>query len=105
MDKGGDKDGVGVMEREERAWKGRLCEEIGRERVDVLVVQKPPSEEAATDRRGRCTHLGTRIGGGEGGKSTMKRREGAGNHRKAGRWNQREGRRRMGRSDGLREGT
>ena len=33
---------------EEGTWEGRLYEEIGRERVDVPVVQKPPSEVAAT---------------------------------------------------------
>ena len=43
-----DKDGAEVVEREEGAWEGRLCEEIGGERVDVTVVQKPPSEVAAT---------------------------------------------------------
>ena len=32
----------------EGAWEGRLCEEIGKERVDVRVVQKPPSEMAVT---------------------------------------------------------
>ena len=37
-----DKDGVGFVEGEEGAWEGRLCEEIGRESVDVRVVQKPP---------------------------------------------------------------
>ena len=33
MDKGEvvDKDGAGVVEGEERAWEGRLCEEVGRE--------------------------------------------------------------------------
>ena len=36
------------MEDEEGTWEGRLSEEIGRERIDVRVVQKPPSEVAAT---------------------------------------------------------
>ena len=40
-----DKDGAEVVED---IWKGRLCEEIGGERVDETVVQKPPSEVAAT---------------------------------------------------------
>ena len=43
-----DKDGAGVVEGEEGAWEARLCEEIGRERVDVSVGQKPPSEVAVT---------------------------------------------------------
>ena len=43
-----DKDGAEVVEDEDGAWEGRLCEEIGRERVDEPVVQKPPSEAAAT---------------------------------------------------------
>ena len=44
------------MEGEERVWEGRLCEEIGRERVDVPVVQKSPSEVAATaDEEGALT--------------------------------------------------
>ena len=48
-------------------------------------------------RRGRSTHLGTCFGGGEGGiRSIMGRRERAGNHRRAGRWKQREGGKRMG---------
>ena len=38
----------GEVEGEEGAWEGRLCEEIGKERVDVRVVQKPPSEVAVT---------------------------------------------------------
>ena len=42
-----DKDGVGVLEGEEGAWKGRLCEEIGRERVDVPVVEKPPLRDGS----------------------------------------------------------
>ena len=33
-----DKDGAGFVEGEEGAWEGRLCEEIGRERVDVSVI-------------------------------------------------------------------
>ena len=37
-----------IVEGEEGAWEGRLCEEIGRERVDVPAVQKSPSEVAAT---------------------------------------------------------
>ena len=48
-----DGDGAGVVEGEEGAWEGRLCEEIWRERVDVPEVQKPPSEVAATT-TGRC---------------------------------------------------
>ena len=40
-----DKDGAVV---EEGAWEGRLREDIGRERVDIPVVQKPSSEVAAT---------------------------------------------------------
>ena len=59
------------MDGEEGPWEGRLCEEIGRERVDVRVVQKHPS------RRGKHTRLGTSIGGGDGGSmSTMGRRKG-----------------------------
>ena len=37
-----------VVEGEEGAWGGRLCEEIGGERVDVPVLQKIPSEVATT---------------------------------------------------------
>ena len=48
-----DKDEV---EDDEGAWEGRLCKEIGGERVDVHVVQKPPSEVAATaDEEGAFT--------------------------------------------------
>ena len=51
-----DKKGAGVVEGEEGAWEGRLYEEIGRERIDVPVVQKPPSEVAATaDEEGALT--------------------------------------------------
>ena len=35
------------MEGEKGTWEGRQCEEIGRDRVDVPMVQKPPSEMAA----------------------------------------------------------
>ena len=42
------KDGAEVVEGEEGAWEGRLCEEIGIERVDVPVVQKSPSGAAST---------------------------------------------------------
>ena len=38
-----DKEGARVVEGQEGAWEGRLCEEIGRERVDIPVVQKPPT--------------------------------------------------------------
>ena len=55
------------------AWEGRLCEEVGR-------VQKPPSEVAAT-----ADEESTRIGGGESGsRSTMGRRERAGNRWRGG---------------------
>ena len=51
-----DKEGVGVVEGEDGIWEGRLCEEIGRERVDVSVIHKPPSEVAATaDEEGAFT--------------------------------------------------
>ena len=43
-----DKDGVGFVEGEEGACEGILCKEIGREKVDVPVVQKTPYEVAAT---------------------------------------------------------
>ena len=43
-----DKDGVEVVEGEEGAWESRLCKKTEREKVDVPVVQKPPSEVAAT---------------------------------------------------------
>ena len=43
------KDGAEVVEGKEGAWEGRLCEETERERVDVPVVQKPPSEVATTE--------------------------------------------------------
>ena len=44
------------MEGGEGAQESRLCEEIGRERVDVPVVQKPPSKVAATaDEEGTLT--------------------------------------------------
>ena len=43
-----DKDGAGLVEGEEGTLEGRLCEEIGREMVDVPVVQKSPSEMAST---------------------------------------------------------
>ena len=43
-----DTDEAEVVEGEQGAWEGRLCEEIGGERVDVPVVQKTPSEVAAS---------------------------------------------------------
>ena len=43
-----DTDGAEVVEGEEGASEGRLCEEIRGERVDIHVVQKPHSELAAT---------------------------------------------------------
>ena len=50
------KDGVGVVECQEGVWEGRLCEEFGRERIGVSLVQKPPSEVAATaDEEGALT--------------------------------------------------
>ena len=71
---------------EEGAWEGRLCKEIGRERVDVPVVQRHLSEVAATaDEEGVLTWV--LIGGRS--KSNMGRREEAGNRRRAGRWEQR----------------
>ena len=75
------------MEGEEGAWDGRLCKEIGRERVDVPVVQKPPSEVAAT-----ADEVGTFTWAVEGrNRSNLERREGAGNHWSTGRREQREG--------------
>ena len=51
-----EKEGAGVVEGKGGAWKGRLCEEIEREGVDVQVVQKPPAEVAATaDEEGAFT--------------------------------------------------
>ena len=73
------KNGAGVVEVEEGAWDVRLCKEIGRERVDVLVVQKPPYDVAATaDKEGALTWAPT-SGGGEGG------REGDGSRERGGR--------------------
>ena len=73
------------MEGEEGAWEGRLCEEIGREGVDVPVVQKPPSKVAATaDEEGALTWApasGVDVGA----------LWGEGNRRRVGRWKQREG--------------
>ena len=43
-----DKNWAEVVEGEEGAWEGRMCEEVGGEKVDVPMVQKPPSEVATT---------------------------------------------------------
>ena len=51
-----DKYGARFVEGKERAWEGRLCKEVGRERVGVPAVQTPPSEVAATaDEEGALT--------------------------------------------------
>ena len=72
----------------EGAWEGRLCEESGRERDDVWVVQKPPSEVAATTDE-ECALAWAPA-------SWAEMVEGAGNCRRTRRWEQREVFRRMG---------
>ena len=98
-----DKDGAGFVEGEEGAWEGRLCEEVGREMVGAPAVQKPPSEVAATaDEEGAIKWapaseaVKVEVGAIWG--------EGAGNRWRAGRWEQRGGKR-MGGRDELIEGT